>query len=274
MPEGDTVWLSAARLREAIGGQVLVRADLRVPRFATVDLSGRRVLDVVSRGKHMLTRFDDGRTLHTHFEMDGSWHLVSRSGRPGRGAGGTGGPAYQLRVVLETAEWTALGYRLPVVEVLPTAAEDRAVGHLGPDLLGPDWDPDEAVRRLAARPDRAVGPALLDQRNLAGIGNLYKAETLFLRGVTPWTPVSEAGDLHALVSLAQRLLDANKHHWEQVTTGDSRPGRRQWVFEQAGRPCRRCSTAVRMAEQAEPGEPLRARLSYWCPHCQRGPAPG
>jgi endonuclease-8 len=267
VPEGDTVWLAARSLHAALAGKVLRRSDFRVPALATVDLTGRTVTGVASRGKHLLARLDDGRTLHTHFKMDGTWHLY-RTGERWRG-----GPAHEVRVVLETDDAVAVGYRLPVVELLPPGGEEAAVGHLGPDLLGPDWDPDEAVRRLRTRPDRAIGPALLDQRNLAGIGNLYKSEVLFLRGVSPWTPVGEVADLAALVRLAQRLLHANREHWSQVTTGDTRPGRGQWVFERSGRPCRRCGTPVRSAEQAEPDRPVEARLTYWCPHCQPGPGP-
>ncbi|HEU0132099.1 MAG TPA: DNA-formamidopyrimidine glycosylase family protein [Mycobacteriales bacterium] len=267
MPEGDTVWLAARRLDAALAGKVLRRSDFRVPSLATVDLAGRTVTGVASRGKHLLLRLDDGRTLHTHLRMDGSWHLY----RPGERR--RGGPDHQVRVVLETDDTVAVGYRLPVVALLPPGGEDGAVGHLGPDLLGPDWDPAEAVRRLRERPEREVAPALLDQRNLAGIGNLYKSEVLFLRGVSPWTPVRDVADLPALVTLAQRLLHTNREHWSQVTTGDRRPGRDHWVFERPGRPCRRCGTPVRSAEQAEPDEPERARLTYWCPHCQPGPAP-
>jgi endonuclease-8 len=246
---------------------VLVRSELRVPQLATVDLAGRTVLGVVSRGKHLLTRFDDGRTLHTHFRMDGTWHLYRT------GARWSGGPAWQVRAVLENADWQAVGYRLPVVELLATAREDDVVGHLGPDLLGPDWDEDEAVRRIAARPDREIAPALLDQRNLAGIGNLYKTEVLFLTGITPWTRVADVPDLHALVRRAHRLLHANRAHWQQTTTGSTRRGEDHWVFERAGRPCRRCGTTVLEAMQAEPGDEARARISYGCPSCQRGPAP-
>ena len=267
MPEGDTVWLAARRMHAALAGKVLRRSDFRVPSLATVDLSGRTVREFVSRGKHMLLRLDDGLTLHTHFEMDGSWHLY----RPGERW--RGGPTHTVRVVLETDDAVAVGYRLPVVELLRTDAEADVVGHLGPDVCGPDWDVDEAVRRLAARPEREIAPALLDQRNLAGIGNLYKAEALFLRGVSPWTRVGDVPDLRALVALAQRLVFANREHWSQVTTGDTRPGRSHWVFERSGRPCLRCGTRIRSAEQAEPEHPERARLTYWCPHCQPGPAP-
>jgi endonuclease-8 len=267
VPEGDTVWLAARRMNAALAGKVLRRSDFRVPALATVDLAGRTVREFVSRGKHMLLRLDDGRTLHTHFRMDGAWHLY----RPGERW--RGGAPHQVRAVLETDDTVAVAYRMPVVELVATDAEDEVVGHLGPDLLGPDWDGDEAVRRLRERTDRAIAPALLDQRNLAGIGNLYKAESLFLRGISPWTPVGEVDDLPALVTLAQRLMWTNREHPAQVTTGDTRPGRDHWVFERGGRPCRRCGTPIRSAEQAEPDHPEQGRLTYWCPHCQRGPAP-
>lgn len=264
MPEGDTVWLAGHTMRSVLAGRLLVRSDFRVPHLAAVDLTGRRLLDVVSRGKHLLTRLEGGQTLHTHFRMDGTWHLYRRGQR------WRGGPAWQVRVVLGTATHDAVGYRLPVVELVPTAEESSAVGHLGPDLLGADWDLAEALRRLTARPDREIGDALLDQRNLAGIGNLYKTEICFLRGVSPWTPVGDVTGLPDLVSTAQRLLDANKRTWTQSTTGSTRRGETHWVFEREGRPCRRCGAAVLMAEQ---GDPPHARLSYWCPRCQPGPAP-
>ncbi|MFN2625008.1 MAG: DNA-formamidopyrimidine glycosylase family protein, partial [Mycobacteriales bacterium] len=255
MPEGDTVWLAAKRMHAALAGRALTTTDFRVPQLATADLTGREVIEVVSRGKHMLTRIAGGSTLHTHFEMDGEWRL-HKPGERWRG-----GPAHQVRVVLGNAEWVAVGYRLPVVDLVPTADERRVVGHLGPDLLGADWDRDEALRRIAARPEREIGPALLDQRNLAGIGNLYKTEALFLAGVTPWTPVRDV-DVGALVDSAQRLLTANRESWMQTTTGDARRGRHHWVFERAGRPCRRCGTRIRTATQTEPEQPRYGRLCY------------
>ena len=262
MPEGDTVWLAGRRMHEALAGKVLTRSDFRVPQLATTDLSGQWVLEVVSRGKHLLSRLSGGMTLHTHFRMDGTWYLY----RPGDRW--TGGPDWQVRVVLENAQWQAVGYRLPLVELI--ADESAAVGHLGPDLLGPDWDPGEAVRRLEATPAREVGMALLDQRNLAGLGNLYRTELLFLRGLTPWVPVADVPDLPGLVRTGRRLMMANREHWEQTTTGSLRRGEDHWVFERAGRPCRRCGTRILSAEQ---GEQPYARLCYWCPRCQLGPAP-
>ncbi len=263
MPEGDTVWLAGRRLHEALAGRLLTRSDFRVPQLATTDLTGRPVTAVLSRGKHLLTRVGDDLSLHTHFRMDGSWHLY----RPG--ARWHGGPDWQVRLVLANTEWVAVGYRLPVIELLPRNREGEAVGHLGPDLLGPDWDPDEAVRRLAAAPDRELGQALLDQRNLAGVGNLYKAEVCFLEGVSPWTPVREV-DLASVVARAHRLLDLNKDHVHQATTGVQRRGQDHFVFERQGRPCLRCGTPVASAEQ---GAPPYQRIAYWCPRCQPGPAP-
>jgi endonuclease-8 len=175
--------------------------------------------------------------------------------------------------MLTNDDWSAVGYRLPVVELLRSDEEASVVGHLGPDLLGRDWNEPEAVRRLSSAPDREIGPALLDQRNLAGIGNLYKCEVLFLSGVTPWTTVGAVDDLSAVVHRAHRLLSANKDHWHQSTTGSLQRGEEHWVYGRGRRPCRRCGTPIRRAMHPEPGHEVEERVSYWCPHCQRGPAP-
>ena len=264
MPEGDTVWLSANRMHQALAGRTLVRTDFRVPRHATADLSGREVLAVVPRGKHMLTRIDGGITLHTHFAMSGTWRIARAGHR------GSGGPAHEIRVILANTEWKAVGFRLPVVDLLPTAREADVVGHLGPDLLGPDWDEAQAVRRLLEVPDRQIGTALLDQRNLAGVGNLYKAEALFLSGITPWTTVADVPDLPGVVRRCRRLMLANRDHWEQSTTGNLRRGEQHWVFERTDRSCRRCGATIRQARQ---GAAVEDRICYWCPACQAGPAP-
>lgn len=264
MPEGDTVWLVATHLDDALAGDVLTRTDFRVPALANVDLVGRTVLGVVPRGKHLLMRVDGGLTIHSHLRMDGAWHLH----RPG--ARWTGGPDHQVRVVLSTATWDAIGYRLPVLEILETAQEDRAVGHLGPDLLDPAFDREEALRRLSLRPEREIGQALLDQSNVAGIGNIYKAEALFLCGVSPWAAIGAVDDVGAVVDRARRLLEANKAHASQSTTGDPRRGHDHWIYGRAGRPCRRCGTRVATASQ---GDPPYDRVAFWCPSCQPGPAP-
>ncbi|MEU0300327.1 DNA-formamidopyrimidine glycosylase family protein [Streptomyces sp. NPDC006175] len=266
MPEGDTVLQTARRLDDALAGQILTVSDLRVPRFATADLTGRTVLDVTARGKHLLTRFQGGLTLHSHLRMEGSWRVYDPGER------WRGGPAHQIRAVLATAEHTAVGYRLPVLELIRTEDEAQVVGHLGPDLLGPDWDPATALRNLLADPGRRIGDALLDQRNLAGIGNVYMCELCFMARATPWLPVGELPlpVVTRLVSTAGQLLEANRDRPVRTTTGAtaamsrSRTRERLFVYGRAGRPCLRCRTPIRVADRDD-------RPTYWCPHCQSGP---
>ncbi|MEV7739598.1 DNA-formamidopyrimidine glycosylase family protein [Streptomyces sp. NPDC088921] len=265
MPEGDTVWQSARRLHSALADKVLTRSDLRVPKYATADLTGRRVLDVTPRGKHLLTRIEGGLTLHSHLRMDGSWKVYAENQR------WTGGPTHQIRAILANADRTAVGYRLPVLELLRTSDEHRAVGHLGPDLLGPDWNPEAALANLLQDPARPLGEALLDQRNLAGIGNVYKSELCFLLGATPWLPIGAlpADRVAHLPELAKKLLEVNRDRPVRSTTG--RRGQDLFVYGRAPRPCLRCHTSIRVADQ---GDGSRERPTYWCPHCQTGPAPG
>jgi endonuclease-8 len=258
------VWLAAQRMNTALAGATLSRGEFRLPQLAALDLSGATVREVVPRGKHLLIRLADGRTLRTHFRMDGSWHIY----RPG--TKWRGGPGYDIRVVLTTPDWECVGYRLHDVEIVPTADEDRLVGHLGPDVLGPDWDLDEALRRLREHPDEQVGVAILDQRNLAGIGNLYKVETLFLCGVHPWARVGDVENLEAVVTRARTLMLANRHHPEQSTTGSTRRGEDHWVAGRKGRPCRRCGTTILLGEQ---GPTTQERVTWWCPTCQAARSP-
>jgi endonuclease VIII len=266
VPEGDTVYLAGKRLRAALAGQRLVRGELRHPRLVEHDLAGRTVTDVVSVGKHLFTRFDDGRSLHSHFRMDGSWHLY----RPGMA---WQRPAHEARAVLATDERVAVGFALHDLELLPTADEHRLVGHLGPDLLDPAWSDEhaaEALRRLTARGSSEIGLVLLEQRVMAGVGNLYKTEVCFLRGVSPWTLTRDVPDPAIMIALARKLLLRNADRPEQSTTGELGRGRQHWVFERGGQRCRRCGTRIRTAEQ---GDGVYARLAYWCPTCQPGPAP-
>lgn len=261
MPEGDTVWRACRRLDAVLAGRTLTGTEFRVPTLATTDLAGVAVRQVTSRGKHQLFRLSNDYTLHSHFRMDGAWRIYAR------GQKWTGGPAFQIRAVLETAGHAVVGYLLPVLELLPTADEDQVVGHLGPDLLGEDWDLDEALRRLRRQPDGSIGEALLDQRNLAGIGTFYRAEVLFLQGLHPRTPVREVPDLPRLVRRSQQLLYVNRWRPEQSTTGNLRTASRAWVFERNGQPCRRCGTAILTEEF---GPRTQERRSYWCPRCQPG----
>jgi endonuclease-8 len=260
VPEGDTVWNTAQLLHRALAGARLTGTQFRLPTLATTDLVGWSVRESASRGKHLLLRLlgPDGAsrlTLHSHLRMDGAWRVF------GSGERWSGRPAHLIRVVLRTDTAVAVGYHLHEVALVPSAEEDRLVGSLGPDLLGADWDPAEAVRRLRAHPQLSIAEALLDQANLAGIGNLYKCELLFLRGVAPWTPVGQVVDLPALVDLAHRVLSANRGRWTQSTTGSLRRGQTSYVYGRAGLPCRRCGTLVRSREYA-------GRITYWCPVCQ------
>lgn len=246
-------------MHRALAGQALLHTDFRVPRLAGADLSGQAVLEVVPRGKHMLLRTDAGWTVHTHFRMDGDWILYRRGDR-------WNGPAHEIRVVLETAEWIAVGYRLPVIDVVPTHEEARLVGHLGPDLLADDFDLDEALRRLREHPHRSVAEALLDQSCLAGVGNVYKNEVLFVRRVDPFQAVGDVPDLAAVVTQVQRMLRANRDVSARSTTGFHRTGDRLWVYDRAGQPCRRCRTPIRVIRQG--AEPTVQRITWWCPRCQ------
>ena len=263
MPEGDTVYRAARNLDQALAGQVLTGCDVRVPKYATVDLTGQRVRSVGSRGKHLLLRTDEA-LVHSHLKMEGAWHLYRPGGRWQR-------PAFEARIVLATEPWQAVGFALGKLEVLPASAEEDVVGHLGPDQHGDDWDADEALRRLAVDPERPIGLALLDQRNLAGIGNVYRAELCFLRGVLPTRPVAEVPDLARLVALAKRTLEANKNRVERTLTGDVRRGRQDWVYGRAGKPCRRCGTPIQegaLGDPVRPGQGAMDRETYWCPRCQ------
>lgn len=256
MPEGDTVHRSARALDRALSGRTVIRTDFRVPQLATTDLGGSVIKQVVPRGKHMLTRFDDGWTLHTHFKMEGSWHLY-RQGERWRG------PGWQVRAVLETDPFVAVGFRLAIVELVRTEEESTVVGHLGPDILSLEWDLQEALTRLRSDPKRLIGEALFDQRNVAGIGNLYVNETLYLKGINPQATVAGVEDLEGILGLAKKLMAENIEHNVQTTTGNRRKSEKHWVFERPGHLCRRCGTPVEVARQGR-----YSRLVYWCPICQ------
>jgi endonuclease-8 len=256
VPEGDTVHLAASRLDAALSGEKVTRSDLRVPRYATADLTGATIERAVARGKHLLFHFDDARSLHTHFKMEGTWHLY----RPGERW--RGGPEYEIRAIVETNSWTAVGWRLGVVELIPTERVRDLLAHLGPDVLGPDWDVAEVLARMKEDPARAIGEVLLDQTVIAGPGNVYKSEVCFLRGLHPDMPVGRIEDLAGVVDLVKRLMEVNRTTGSQITTGDARPGRKQWVYGRGRQPCRRCRTLIE--RRAEAGE----RVTYWRPSCQ------
>jgi endonuclease-8 len=267
VPEGDSVWKVARKLDSALKGHVLAKAELRVASLVGAELVGATVVENVTWGKHLLIRFGNGQTLHTHLRMDGSWTVV----RPGRVLPRQLHP--DIRVLLAAVDGpTAYGLLIPVVELVPTAHEDRVVGHLGPDPLRDDWDEAEAVARLGAQPERPVVAALLDQRAMAGLGNLWVNEVCYLRGVSPWTPVADV-DLPALVRLAARALrhSAKVPGAYQVTTGNNRRGQEHWVAGRAHQRCYRCRTLIKVVDGVQ-DDPERRR-TWWCPTCQPGPPP-
>ncbi|MFJ3379143.1 DNA-formamidopyrimidine glycosylase family protein [Curtobacterium sp. NPDC090217] len=258
MPEGDTVFRAAGRLHAALAGKVLTRSDFRVPAFATLDLVGRTVDEVVPRGKHILHRIGD-LTVHSHLKMEGRWDVYAPGDRWRR-------PAHQARAILDADDVSTVGFALGVLEVVPRDQESEIVGYLGPDLLGPDWDAGLAEANLTADPARPVGLALLDQRVLAGLGNVYRNELCFLRGVLPTRPVGEVHDTARMIDLARRLIVMNRDRSARVTTGVDRPGSRFWVYNRRGKPCLRCRTPIRAEELGD--SELTLRDTYWCPRCQ------
>ncbi|MBI2700235.1 endonuclease VIII Nei2 [Mycobacterium gordonae] len=249
MPEGDTVWHTAAMLREHLVGRTLTRCDVRVPKFATVDLTGQVVDEVLSRGKHLFIRVGPA-SIHSHLKMDGSWRV------------GRQRVDHRARIILEAGDIRAVGIDLGVLEILERDHDDAAVAHLGPDLLGDDWNPQLAAANLIADPDRAISVALLDQRVMAGVGNVYSNELCFVFGHLPTAPVRDIADPLRLVSRAREMLWANRSRRNRTTTGDTRAGRQVWVYGRAGQPCRRCGTPIAYDGDAE-------RVQYWCPCCQR-----
>jgi endonuclease-8 len=285
VPEGDSVFRAAAQLHAALAGQQLISSDFRVPRFATLRLDGWTVAEVVPRGKHLLMRLQgpaaaDRLTVHSHLKMEGTWQIYPPGGRWRK-------PGFTARCVLRTAAADAVGFSLGILEVVRTDAEESIVGHLGPDLLGPDWDLAEAEQRIRAAPEVPIGVALLDQRNLAGIGNIYRCEACFLSGIHPASPVSEVTDLPALITDAKVLLEANLGPGRRTTVLNARgmpvgrtagrPG--YWVYRREHQPCLKCGTPVRRGvlgrapagAGARPSAPdvVEERDIYFCPNCQQ-----
>jgi endonuclease VIII len=259
VPEGDTLFRTAAGLRPYLVGRDVRAARAQgpgpVPHIQRV--VGKRVDAVEAQGKNLLIRFDGGLELRTHLRMNGSWHRYRPGERWRR-------PPGRARLVLEVDGAVAVCFDAPVVELFETRAEPLhpSLSRLGPDLLAPDFDATEALRRLRS-PDRAeltISAALLDQRALAGIGNIWRNETLFAEKVDPFVRVADLDDptLERLVATAQRLLTAS---------AGIAPGRAPTrVYRRTGRPCPRCGTAIRSAS-------LRGevpRTTYWCPSCQGG----
>jgi endonuclease-8 len=263
MPEGDTIWRTARMLHAALAGKVALAFESSLPEVAAASrrlrVSGTRIEGVEARGKHLLVRFAGGVVLHTHQGMRGRWRLCPR-------AGGDPGALPRARAVIETSDVVAACSLAPVVELLSLsqAFAHPALVRLGPDLLSPDFDAVGARRRLRERGELPAGVALLDQTALAGIGNVYKSEILFLCGVSPFARVRDLDDatIDRLVAKAAELLRCNLGQGPRRTT-TPRASVRLWVYRRSRRPCLRCGTAIERVVQGE-----QARSTYFCPTCQ------
>jgi endonuclease-8 len=252
MPEGDTILRAARALGRSLEGKSLTAFSSPLPALAEADLAGRRVDSVEARGKNLLIRFDDGRALVTHMRMTGSWHLY-QPGQPWKK------PQRLARAVLTTTDAVAVCFNAPLVELLSgrQLVRNERLRRLGPDVLGPGFDASEAARRLAASPETPIGEALLAQSVLAGIGNIYKSETLFACRADPFAPVAAfpAEELEEIARRARKLMSAS-------LSGSPRRGPYA-VYRRSGQPCRTCGTRIRMQRQG-----TAARSTYWCPRCQ------
>lgn len=273
MPEGDTIFRAARTLNRALAGKTVVRFESVLPHLARVHedapLTGRVVEEVRAAGKHMLMRFSGDLVLRTHMRMNGSWHIY----RPGET---WQRPRRAMRIVVATADFEAVGFDIPVAEMVhgKALAKHDELRKLGPDLLNDDFDPVEAARRIRAQGASEIADVLLNQRVLAGIGNVYKSEVLFACGVSPFSPVAGLEDavIECLVTTARKFLRANvteglaamtTYTGFRRATGRSDPKERLWVYGRAGEPCRKCATPIRIRAHGRD-----ARLTYWCERCQ------
>jgi endonuclease-8 len=273
VPEGDTIVRAARTLQRALAGEVITRFESVYPALTRIDhdrpLAGRTVEAVSSRGKHLLMTFSGNLTLHTHMRMHGSWHIYrpgERWQRPGR----------DMRVLLETAPFVAVGFNIPVAELLTAEqlARHAPLQALGPDLADPAFDSVEVLLRVRAHNHDTLEQLLLNQRVAAGVGNVLKSEALFMAGLNPFVPAEQVDDdrLRTLIAIAARLIASNVAARESTlspaigrrTTNSLDPDEKLWVYSRGGKPCRRCGTAIRSKAAGSD-----ARLTYWCPECQK-----
>jgi endonuclease-8 len=272
MPEGDTIFRAARALDQALAGRTVTRFESVFPQLTRVDgdapLRGRTIERVTSRGKHLLIWFSGDLVLRTHMRMSGSWHIYRPGERWHR-------PRHEMRVVIGTDAFDAIAFTVPVAEFNTAAALERDLGEVGPDPLAEDFDAAEALRRLRAWGDVEIAEALLDQRAMAGVGNVYKSEVLFAGGVSPFTTVADLPDatVERLIAIVVKFMRANvvegttaaivTYTGLRRTTGRADPSARLWVYGRAGKPCRRCGTPIGRVRQG-----MNARSTYWCENCQ------
>lgn len=274
MPEGDTIFRSARALQRVLEGKVVTRFETAYARLASVDdekkVVGRTIDSVEARGKWLLIYFSSDLILVTHMRMNGSWHLYRAAERWRR-------PRRDMRIVIETADWSAVAFAVPVAEFHSAASLLRktTIPALGPDLLKPNFDSAGAIAGMQKHDQEQIAEVLLNQRVMAGIGNVYKSETCFICGVNPFRPVGtlDVGQLEQLVFTARKFLALNvaedadgeisTYAGLRRTINTSDNTARLWVYGRRGKPCRRCGTSIEMRKQG-PG----ARTTFWCPLCQ------
>jgi endonuclease-8 len=262
MPEGDTIYRAARALDRALAGRVVTGFESVFPRLTRVDqdasVRGRTIHRVESRGKHLLITFSGDLVLRTHMRMHGSWHIYRAGERWRR-------PVSDMRIVIRTAEFDAVAFTVPVAEFSTAGAAARALESLGPDPLAAGFDAAEAVQRIRAAGDAAIADALLDQRAIAGLGNVFKSEVLFAAGVSPFARAGELpeGAVARIVALAVKFMRLSADGGERRTRGSLDRTKRLAVYGRAGKPCFRCGTPISRARQG-----LHARSTYWCERCQ------
>lgn len=257
MPEGDTLRRLAAKINDRFEGDIVDRSVMRDPRLAGADLAGRTLLAADAYGKHLFIRFDDDRSLHAHLLMTGSFEV---------------GPAsreseWHRRLELWMGRGRLTAVDVPLLGLVKTSGEPELIGHLGPDLCavaGPP-DSDEIVRRLVRAPDEPLVGALLDQRNVAGFGNLYATELPFIVGLHPSQPIGSIDGLAGAVGIGTALIRVNAQRGPQNTVGKRLGQDARWVHGVGRRPCPICGT--RLARWSESESPW-GRVTTWCPSCQ------
>lgn len=269
MPEGDTIFRSARTLHRALAGKAVTKFDTAIARLVqandTHTIAGRIVEHVEARGKWLLIFLSGDLILLTHMLMNGSWHLYRPGERWRR-------RKYDMRLMIETADWIAVGFTIPVAEFHTAASLARKTGvtTLGPDLLKSDFDRRQAIQKIRERGEDEIAVALLNQHVIAGIGNVFKAEICFACRVYPFAHVNAltTSQIEQIVDVALKFLRANAQ--EENDTGARRTinsldrTARLWVYGRRGEPCRRCGTAIEMRKQGK-----EARATFWCPDCQR-----
>ena len=259
MPEGDTIFRTAATLHARLAGRQVLRWSSPLPALMNVKVLGLTIVRVEAVGKNLFIIFEDGRALHSHMRMHGSWHIYPQTVSP-RNFPGT------ARVMIEVEGCVAVCFSAPVVRMLSGPQVIREVEALGPDVLAPTFDVGEAAKRILAAGDRPIGVAIMDQKILAGVGNVYKSEILFLSKLDPFAASSSLGmeKARALMTQTRKLMQRNIVPGSGARTTRIGAGGRVWVYKRSGEPCFTCGERIRMRRQG-----IGQRSTYYCPSCQK-----